>query len=169
MSYLGLGFGADIQVAYDDVGNNNSLGSTSLVTYLNQPCGINVNEPDTGIISASVTLDIRPDWFTQADHRRYDWEHCYPSYIPVYTCSKTRDAGATLAHELGHALGLADVHAVDDRYNNFAATQAAFCLIPAQQATMCSPGTAYSSARRTLDQYDSISLLFHYWNARDFF
>lgn len=121
--------------------------------------------------SVHIRVDPRTDWFTRDDSWRTHWEriNCSSSTLSGddrYLCSKNFDIQATMAHEMGHGLGLHHPETIDDWvYLNItsASSDWAGCPTTNASATMCAQLDKKSSNQRTLDHWDSDTMWHHMW------
>lgn len=160
------GVGADIFYEYRDVGD--ILGraqvtrrSVGTATFSPTFCPVQ-STSDYEVVRGYAQISSRGDWFTQEDSMRSTWENCDDATFRgrpenAYLCSKNWDVGSTMAHELGHVLGIHHPHQVSG-----AANTTAKCANYDDQATMCAVTAAWHSARRTLDGWDIESFNEHH-------
>jgi hypothetical protein len=133
------------------------LGQVNLSNACTVIHGANTPAPSPMMLDIAV----RSDWFTQDNSRRALWEACPSAGGPAYTCSKTRDAGSTIVHEVGHALGLSHPESVDSHIGSGTASYSlANCGVAGGQASMCTNSGTYRTHRRTLEVWDISSLTY---------
>lgn len=157
----------DVQLRYEDIGGPGSTTYTMRSGSSNSCFVTHQSTPDDDILLSVSRIDLRTDWFSQDNSRRSLWESCESDAAvrasEPYTCSKRLDVGSTIIHELGHALGnTRDVADVDNHQENVEASTEANCSNKRTLATMCGISYIYSTARRTLDNWDSTSMRLHY-------
>lgn len=150
---------SDVVVQYRNATQYSPLGTTFRIGSGGYQCVLH-QTVDRLMLQSQVWINIRPDWFTQADARRGYWEGCDDrgEYLS-YTCQKQWDVGSTIMHELGHAHGLFHPQAVDDHMGTPGfITGLAQCSSGALYHTMCGNLLyGYWTAGRTLDWWDQDS------------
>lgn len=165
--------GAEILVQYRDVGDlvgqawvrvrRNSTGTTGPLTVADDGTCIPHALDNFQVVYGNARIDPRNEWFTQGDHLRSRWEQCRDASFRAnpdnqYLCSKTRDFGATTAHEIGHVLGLRHPDSIST-----AAYNRANCATITDPATMCTERPSWEGARRTISNWDIQSIYETHW------
>jgi hypothetical protein len=152
VGYAGANPAVSVQFQYRETPSPQYLGWTNVSSGCTVVHGSRVAIPQF----FEIFVDPLPSWFTQDNSRRPIWEKCKLE-TSSYTCGKTQDAGGTILHELGHAMGLAHPESVDVHAGSGTSVNTLAKCQTTDAATMC-PAMKWRSNRRTLEVWDVISL-----------